>query len=409
MKIDVEFKQSSTRFDAAFGEITVIAPEDSEEMQAQVEQVRKAILWRGGEISTTAGLDEMPEAIMNIPADSSLAFQTDEAIAYKKMVPSNAEEYALLSRLGGMTYKSKNLVDIPNMGDVTIIPTTLSVNFTRNIYISANIDVAPSSNAWIINLTYKNGSQQYFYPSHLTNVGGNKYTVTADNPIVSLTYRKHTLTDGNYSNFMISYGDAKVPYEPYYEGLRDTKVTAVEVNGADGTKKASRQLPSTITSLDGWGKGVDGYSNTYDFESGTYTKNCITLEFNGTENWRVNTSRSCTYVYQLPMRSIKGLCSVYEIVAANELGVKQGAFLQNSNQVNITDFDCNTLEDFKAKLANFENPLVITYALVEPITEEVPVAFDNFIKVEGGGAIEMVNEHQFAVPSTLKYTVKIGG
>lgn len=253
-------------------------------------------------------------------------FYTDESVAYQKVVPANAAPYAQLNSVGGMTYKSKNLVDIPNMGDDTIMPVTISVNFTSNIYISAEIDEQPTTNAWIIQLVHRSGAQQYLYPSHLTRAGGNKYTITADDPITSLTYRKNSATDGKYSKFMVSYGDTRTPYEPYYDGLRDTKVTAVRVLGADGTERARRELPASITSLDGWGKGIEGYPNTYDFESGIYTK--------------------------------------------------------------YTDDGESLLET--------------------PITENIPVAFDNIIAVEGGGSLEFVNEYSKPAPSSITYLLQEG-
>ena len=42
---------------------------------------RRAILGRGGEISATAGLKDLPEAIYKIPADASLAYRSDDSVA----------------------------------------------------------------------------------------------------------------------------------------------------------------------------------------------------------------------------------------------------------------------------------------------------------------------------------------
>lgn len=72
-------------------------------------ETRKAILARGGEIPTTAGLKDFPNAIFNIPADASLAFQEDNSLAYEKIVPSNAEEYAAVMEIGGLSIPNNNL------------------------------------------------------------------------------------------------------------------------------------------------------------------------------------------------------------------------------------------------------------------------------------------------------------
>lgn len=79
---------------------------------------RKAILGRGGEISTTAGLKDFSDAIYKIPADASLAYQVDDSVAYQKIVPSGAEEYAQIAKVGGMTYKNNlNVLKITNTYD----------------------------------------------------------------------------------------------------------------------------------------------------------------------------------------------------------------------------------------------------------------------------------------------------
>ena len=77
-----------------------------EKTKAYLRNARKAVLGRGGEISETAGLKDLPSAIFNIPADASLAYYTDDTSAYKKTVPSGAEDYAQLKSVGGMTRES---------------------------------------------------------------------------------------------------------------------------------------------------------------------------------------------------------------------------------------------------------------------------------------------------------------
>jgi len=56
------------------------------------------------------------------------------------------------------------------------------------------------------------------------------------------------------------------------------------------------------------------------------------------------------------------------------------------------------------------NPVTVVYAVAEPTETDISdiITDDTFIKVEGGGIIRAVNEHKQAVPSTIKYTVKVG-
>lgn len=76
---------------------------ESRNLLVNLQQTRKAILGRGGTLTATAGMKDFPNAIFNIPADASLAYYTDDTTAYKKTVPSGAEEYAQIKSVGGMT------------------------------------------------------------------------------------------------------------------------------------------------------------------------------------------------------------------------------------------------------------------------------------------------------------------
>jgi hypothetical protein len=84
-----------------------------QDTKSYLRSTRKAILGRGGEIAENAGLQDVDDAVYKIPADTSLVYQTDEGVAYEKIVPPNAEEYAQVERIGGMTYKSENLLPFP--------------------------------------------------------------------------------------------------------------------------------------------------------------------------------------------------------------------------------------------------------------------------------------------------------
>ena len=106
--------------------------------KSYLRSTRKAILGRGGEITEDAGLQDIADAIYNIPADTSLVYQTDEGVAYEKIVPAGAEEYAQVAKVGGMTYKCKNLLkNAINYGGVgatkVVNDVTLTVNNSTSV------------------------------------------------------------------------------------------------------------------------------------------------------------------------------------------------------------------------------------------------------------------------------------
>ena len=610
MRVAVQFKEDSTRYDVNFGEITVIMPEDTEEMQAQVEQIRNAILWRGGEISTTAGLDEVPEAIMNIPADASLAFQTDDSVAYQKIVPSGAEEYAQVAKVGGMTYKTRNLIPFPYRRPIGYTTTVNGVTFT--VQSDGGVSVVGTATQDIsfqLHGGTDSATQQYFSSvfksgnTYAVSGGKGNAVIVARTMLEDGTSTKYwiesnankngsgvfpegrilqfiavSVTGGNTVNEvvypMLNEGSTALPYEPYYEGLRDTKVTELVSEGANllpradmntstkkgitgtvnldgsitlsgiatetgnavfyiynanknidvpsgtytlpaiegashttyyfdhyfisesGAKNNYRRLnnPITITlterqtevnaaivyvisqigevvnktfypmlnrgtspvpykpyrgTLDtfpisaelrafladkGYGRGVSGYPNYIDFERKVFVQNTYRQVFNGAEAWRQRSvsstlgSDSVRFSIDINNKAIENTVNTiipsisthFTAISSNDtysgkvgFGVWYNA-TYDYTEVFIFDDNYKTLVEWKAHLAELYasgNPLIIEYAMAEPIETDISAYLDDdiFIAVEDGGTITAVNEYEQPAPSTLKYTVKIGG
>jgi hypothetical protein len=225
---------------------------------------RNAILGRGGEISATAGLKDLPNAIFNIPADASLAFQTDDDIAFRKIVPVGAEEYAQITRIGGMTYKSKNFIRFPyDDGDVTKYGVdwtpnadgSLSANGTQTVnssYLLTKFDNpillngtytasfgASMPEKCIVYLTFSDGLGNVTIIKSLKSSG----TVTISNRYCT-SIRFWVEKDVVFNNVtfypMMNLGSTAEAFEVQYKGLRDTKVLALESEGANLIPRATR-------------------------------------------------------------------------------------------------------------------------------------------------------------------------
>lgn len=219
---------------------------------------RKAILGRGGEISLTAGLKDLPDAIYKIPADASLAYQVDDSVAYRKIVPSGAEEFAQVNKIGGMTYKSKNLIPFPY--DFTEPKTAFGVTWTPNADGSITANGTQTSSG-SIGLFVNNTNPIFFNGTYSASLGAtlpsgcNLYLSATDglgnvNIISASSSGKATITNRYITNIrfwissgavfnnvtfypMLNEGDTALPYEPYFEGLRDTAVTELKSEGAN--------------------------------------------------------------------------------------------------------------------------------------------------------------------------------
>ena len=60
---------------------------------------------------------------------SGTAFETDDSIAYRKIVPSASEMYAQVLKVGGMSYKTKNFIAHPYWDKIT---SKNGITFTTN-------------------------------------------------------------------------------------------------------------------------------------------------------------------------------------------------------------------------------------------------------------------------------------
>lgn len=185
------------------------------------------------------------------------------------------------------------------------------------------------------------------------------------------------------------------------------------------------EIPEAVQSLEGWGLGIDAeYNNHIERRNGRviYRQMVSKKIFKGTESFWLNGHLSSNYglnAYQtawISKGAVKPLCSHFE-------GKNWGADMTTSrntvwnvsgaNLVFITD-GVQTLDEFRAYLAEQYTkgtPVTLVYALAEPIETDITHLFTDtslLLKVEGSGSITFHNEHKLAVPSKIKYTVKVG-
>ncbi len=335
---------------------------------------RKAILGRGGEISPTAGLKDLPSAIYNIPADTSLAFQTDDSAAYEKLVPKNAEEYAYIKSIGGMTYKSNNIIpftytETVTSGGITFTPqddgsvkvegTSTSqyiyfrlceaIPFTQDVAFSISGDIDTST----IRLFTRRYDENMNSLGDLSTSSTTKtaYLKVADNPNVKyVEFRLWVcVADTTFSGTvypMANYGSKVLPYEPYYEGLRDTKVTVLESEGANIIPfpyftKSSTTNGVTYTVGEDGGITFDGEC-TAGFQLFLWRKTTIPMRLNGT--------------YSASMGDIlPNNCSLY---FAADVNYKLVGGNSESVSVEVSNIDCVYIAMWIHKGAIFDN---VTY------------------------------------------------
>lgn len=490
-----------------------------EKTASYLRTTRKAIIGRGGEISATAGLKDLPLAIFNIPADASLAFYEDSTSAYKKTVPTNVAEYALIKKIGGRSYTTVNLfnpkiatfettytdwywneeyqlycraskcaytskdaegktiyiyedsaesapkcedADSPYFGGVDeAAATTKYAGITWTIYadgtITAQGNLGDMFSGSTLDLSFSMPKEKTQYtisgygfteldgftyePYCYDDLSSTEYMVAngddegnagardyirslVDIFVSSQSYDAYNCmprTVNETFKIMITEGDTDLPWEAYFEGLKETKCTALNSTDTEGNIVDTFDVPAAVRVFDGYGMGVDNdYNNHIEWQDNKcyYVKPCVKMVLNGSEDWTPvgNTYFALTLGEFGKVVPNICICDKYKISTVSQ-NVESGITTINSNGFSDSRiiFRPNgftvsmSVDDLKAQLA--ASPVTLIYALTTPTETDITdlITKDNFIKVTGGGSIIAVNADEKAAQTTIKYTQKTEG
>lgn len=200
-------------------------------------------------------------------------FETDAEVAYIKTVPKNALPYAAVDKVGGMSYKCKNLLDLVNsekkssqsisnfsyeIVDGEILKTSYSgptnTSSYLNIRVFLDIDLSTLTNLYVsclakpVGFTKSNIGIAYISKTDnsvngVTTISQEGEATFSKNFLIQEKYRgseyqlallfyalcgEATEQGGSieYSNIMVA--TEEMPYEKYFEGLRSAPVTEMQ-------------------------------------------------------------------------------------------------------------------------------------------------------------------------------------
>lgn len=204
-------------------------------------------------------------------------FVEDDTVAYQKDVPENALPFAEIGEVGGITRKCTNLIPFPyGFGNSVTNGVTITVNddggvtyngtsttqinpyFTSKLLLpkgTYTLSGAPSGASWS---KYILIVQTEDYSTILAEDygSGKTFTLEADTSVRICLIIANGATVSNLTVYpMLNEGDTALPYMPYFEGLRDAKVTAVESLGVNLCNLA--RIPDTLNGLT-FNKNTDG-------------------------------------------------------------------------------------------------------------------------------------------------------
>lgn len=222
-------------------------------------------------------------------------FIEDDTVAYVKEVPEKVLPYAEIGEVGGMSRKCENLIPFPyTEPSKTYVGVTYTVGEDGGVTLSGTPtgdsffvlydDAILASSSHTISLTGKLTNARmlvFLYDSNdttLMSTSGN--SVFIDTEKYSTAVREKILINRTTTGaacsgtayIMANKGDTALPYEPYFEGLRDAKVTAVESVGAN-LIEPTKIVPSQPCGVDisysddGTSIILNGTSTTYSWVS----------------------------------------------------------------------------------------------------------------------------------------------
>ena len=251
-----------------------------------------AVVGRGGTVPSGMPASELADAITNIPNDQTLAYQRVASSTSRVIVPQNAEPVAIVNKIGGMTYKSKQLLRFRDLNETQnglTITTNADGSYTLNGTGTGNFTLWQAEEDFphksigvgrtvairalgleqyvyegILNLwASSNFPEGAEYPDEYEISSGNVYQYSPSSGfwlnsiVLSITpYDSGSMPTFNNVTFtiMVNDGSTAEEYEPFFEGLRSAKVQSIKSEGAnlipypyaDGMSKTSNGITFTV-------------------------------------------------------------------------------------------------------------------------------------------------------------------
>jgi len=203
------------------------------------------------------------------------------------------------------------------------------------------------------------------------------------------------------SNIMLNEGSTALPYSPYTEH--------------------TLEIPETVQNLEGYGLGVPNteYYNYVDFEKKQFVRKVDRVVLTGNEDIGKNESSSSDYMYFVralkrdPLNN-RTISNLLDPVSAYPSGTQKGMAAYSQYKCiffnfgkDITDRYGNNVAGVKTyikKLYDNGTPFEITYSVAEEVVDiSNLLVCDGIIDTEEYGSLTFVNEHEYAVPSTVEF------
>lgn len=370
-------------------------------------------------------------------------FVTDSTVAYIKAVPSNALSYALLQKVGGMSYagdfvglRSAAVTEVESRGANLVINDYYDKSQTKNgVAFTVHDDGTVTANG-----TTTASTDFYFRytTSHLLRLEkGKTYTISGCPSGGDTAGYRLMAQDRTFNQEEKDYGSGKTftaEYTDYYMIIRiGNGVTLNNITFkpmlVEGSKVlpfepykvlANFPIPDTVQSLEGYGLGVNAnhYNHiSWDEDGRAYWNVMVKRKiFDGTETFSFGESGEfrCGGITAISnSNTVNCICNHYAATTRSQL--IDTATIDNLSAsatfIRWRDSEVTTVAEMKAKLKAWYdagNPLTVDYIIATPEVTDISdlITLDNIIEVTGNGVIEFKNQYNLAPASTVIYQTK---
>lgn len=245
--LNKDFKMDSVYLHETIADRLSSAEDSVENLKSQVEKFPEVV---------QSEISETKKKVENLYARTFPEIDViDSSVSYQRIVPDGALPYAEVAKVGGMSHKSANLIPFPYYsttvesngvkiealedGGIKCVGTPNANTTFYLVYEGTSQRKPISAGTYTISVTSAGSGAKFIIgvtgvAEYASSVGApTSITVQADTTFYA-KIRVDTGTTVNATFYpMLNEGSTALPYSPYFEGLRHTKVTEIKSIGAN--------------------------------------------------------------------------------------------------------------------------------------------------------------------------------
>ena len=368
----------------------------------------------------------LKQALLNI--NENLYNESIENGNANSITLSNPQDCGEMVKLGGMSYKCNNLLNLAD-GENGFIDDSGSVVYRVTQFVSDYIQVfsgktyivKTSQNFNNIGVAYYDTSKNISLPRNNNGTVSQVTISPSANGYIRIWFNVDNTTSLTSSiqetySIMLNEGSTALPYEPYFDGIRNSAVTQITLKDSNNETKSTISIPSAIQNLDGYGWGIDDTCYNYiDFDRKVFVKKVSRINL-GTLNYALRDNNifatwfgDYKYVTGTPALCenyvYKGTTYSYDDIKDTMDNMEMYIYYQSGQPSRVLYFR-NTNYSDATSFKNAMNGIYLYYELETPIETDISVYYVNDMlstSLANNDVVEFVNTYNQKVPFSIKY------